>query len=76
MRTQFAIRRREIESHLEHWITAQTGGVIAVFVACRDHHKPEADDISKAVPDLIGCARVVDASRHAIGDVKPLLNLP
>ena len=61
LRTQFAIRRREIERHLEHGIAAQTGGVVAVFVARRDHQQPKADDVGERVRDLIGRARVFDA---------------
>ncbi len=36
-RTQFTIRWRQIERHLEHRLAAQRVGVVAVLVARRDH---------------------------------------
>src|SRR5450631_3921167 len=75
LRTQFAIRWREIERHLEHGIAAETGGVVAVFIACRDHQQPKADDVGERVRDLIRRARVFDTRSHAIGDAKALLHL-
>jgi hypothetical protein len=56
LRTQFAIRRREIERHLEYGIAAKTGGVVAVFIARRDHQQPKPNDIGQRVRDLIGRA--------------------
>ena len=75
LRAQFAIRRRKIERHLEHGIAAKTGGVVAVFMARRDHQQPKADYVGERVRDLIRRARVFDTRRHAIGDAKALLNL-
>ena len=75
LRTQLAIGRRQIERHLEHRIAAQRTGVVAVFVACRDHQQPKTDDVGERVRDLIRRARVFDAGGHAIGDAKALLDL-
>ena len=75
LRAQFAIRWREVERHLEHGIVSKRIGVVAVFIACRDHQQPKADDVGERVRDQIGRARVFDARRHAIGDAKPLLHL-
>ena len=75
LRTQLAIRWRQIERHLEHRIGAQGIGVVAVFVARRDHQQPKADDVGEAVGDRLGRARVHDAGGQAIGDAKALLDL-
>ena len=75
LRTQFAIRWREIERHLEHGIAAKTGGVVAVFIARRNHQQPKADDVGERVRDLIRHPRVFDTRSHSIGDAKPLLDL-
>jgi hypothetical protein len=74
LRTQFAIRRGEIERHLEHGVAAKTGGVVAVFIARRDHEQPKADDVGERMRDLVRRARVFDARRDAIGDAKALLH--
>ena len=50
-------------------------GVVAVFIARRDHQQPKADDVGERVRDLVRRARVLDAGGHAIGDAKPLLDL-
>ena len=50
-------------------------GVVAVFVACRDHQQPKADDVGERVRDLIRRAWVFDTRSHAIGDAKALLHL-
>ena len=50
-------------------------GVVAVFVARRDHQQPKADDVGERVRDLVRRARVFDAGGHAIGDAKALLDL-
>ena len=75
LRTQLAIRWRQIERHLEHRIAAKAVGVVAVLIARRDHQQSKANDVGEAVRDLIGRARVLDAGGHAIGDAKPLLDL-
>jgi hypothetical protein len=58
LRAQFAIRRRQIERHLEHRIAPQAIGVDAVLIARGDHQQPKADDVGKAVGDLIRRAPV------------------
>ena len=75
LRTQRAIRRRQIESHLEHRIAAQCIGVVAVLIARRNHQQTKADDVGQAMRDLIGRPRIHDTGGHAIGDAKPLLDL-
>ena len=75
LRTQFAIRRRQIERHLEHGIAAKTGGVVAVFIAAADHQQPKADDVGERVRDLIRRARVYHAGGEPIGDAKALFDL-
>jgi len=51
LRAEFAIRRRQIERHLEHRVAAQGIGVDPVLVAGADHQKPKANDIRQAVGD-------------------------
>ena len=75
LRAQLAIRRRQIERHLEHGIAAQGIGVVAVLVARSDHQQPKTNDVGEAMRDLVGRARVLDAGGHAIGDPKALLDL-
>ena len=75
LRTQFAIRRQKIERHLEHGIAAQCIGVVAVFVARRDHQQTKAHDSGERVRDLVRRTRVDQAGCHAIGDAKALLDL-
>ena len=75
LRAQFAIRRRQIERLLEHRIAPQAIGVVAVLIARRDHQQPKADDVGKAVGDLIGRAPVDHAGGEPIGDAKALVDL-
>ena len=75
LRAQFAIRRRQIERHLEHRIASQTIGVVAVLIARRDHQQPKADDLRQAVGDLIGRAGIDHAGGEPIGDAKALVDL-
>ena len=75
LRTQLAIGRRSIERYLEHGIVAKTGGVVAVFITRRDHQQSKANNVGKAVRDLVRRTRVFDAGGHAIGDAKALLDL-
>ena len=75
LRTQFAIRRQEIERHLEHGIAAQRIGVVAVFVARRDHQQTKAHDSGERMRDRVRRARVDEAGGHAISDAKALLDL-
>jgi len=75
LRAQFAIRWREVERHLEHGIVSKRIGVVAVFIACRDHQQPKADDVGERVRDLIRRARVHHTGGEPIGDAKPLLHL-
>ena len=75
LRTQFAIRWRKVERHLEHGIAAKRGGIVAVFVARSDHQQPKTNAVGEAMRDLVGRARILDAGGHAIGDAKALLDL-
>jgi hypothetical protein len=72
LRAQFAIRRRQIERHLEHRIAPQAIGVVAVLIAPRDHQQPKADDVGKAVGDR---APVDHAGGEPIGEAKALVDL-
>ena len=74
LRAQFAIRRRQIERHLEHRIAAQGIGVVAVLVAGADHQQPKANDVRQAVGDLLGRARINHAGGEPIRDPKPLFD--
>jgi len=76
LRAEFAVRRREIERHLEHRIAAQAIGVDPVLVAGGDHQQPKPDDLGKAVGDLVGIARIDQAGGEPIGDPKPLFDRP
>ena len=67
--------RSQIERHLEHRIDTQAGSIIAVLVTRRDHHQPKADNIGKAVRDMLGGAWILDAGRQTIGYSKTLLDL-
>ena len=75
LRAQFAIRRRQIERHLEHRIAAQRIGVNSVLVTGANHQKPKADDIGQAVGDLLGRPRINHARSQPIGDLEPLFDL-
>ena len=75
LRAQFAIRRRKIERHLEQGIASQGTGVVAVFVARRDHQQSKTDDVGEAVCDLIRRTWVLNAGGQAIGDANALFNL-
>ena len=79
LRTQFALRSREIVSQLEDGIAPKRMGVGAVLVPRRDHQQPKADDVGDRSGDLVRRARIGDASRHAshhaIGHAKALLDL-
>ncbi len=75
LRTQFAIRGRQIERHLEHGIASQRIGVVAVFVAGADHQQPKVNDVSERVRDLIQRARVHHAGGKPIGDAEALFDL-
>ena len=75
LRTQFAIRRQQIERHLEHGIAAQIGCVVAVFVTCCDHQQTKPDDLGERVGNQLGRAWVHHAGSEPIGDAKALLDL-
>ena len=66
LRTQFAIGWRQVQRHLEHGIASQGTGVVAVFVARRDHQQSKTDDVGEAVCDLIRRTRVLNAGGQAI----------
>ena len=74
-RTEFPIRRRQIERHLEHRIAAQGVGVDPVLVAGADHQQPKANDVRQAVRDLIGRAGIDHAGGEPIRDPKTLFDL-
>ena len=75
LRTEFPIRRRQIERHLEHRIAPQAIGIVAVLIARGDHQQPKADDVGKAVGDLIGRAPVHHTGGEPLGDAKALVDL-
>ena len=75
LRTQCAVRRGKVERHLEHRIDAQAARVISILITRRDHHQPEADDVGKAVRDMLGRAWILDAGRQTISHPKTLLDL-
>jgi hypothetical protein len=64
-----------MERHFEAGIHRQSVGIIAVFVTGRNHQQPEVDNLGERVYDLIGRARVFNASGKTIGDAKPLFDL-
>ena len=72
---KLAIRRRQIERHLEHRVAAQGIGVDPVLVTGADHQKPKADDVRQAVRDLIGRAGIDHAGGEPIRDPKTLFDL-
>jgi hypothetical protein len=76
LRAQFAIRRRQIERHLEHRIAAQAIGVDPVLVARANHQNAKPDDIRQAVGDLLRRPRIRNAPGQPIGHPKPLLDFP
>lgn len=53
---------------------AQAGGVVAIFIARRDHHQAKPDHVGQAVSNTIGRARILDAGRKPISNTKALLN--
>ena len=68
LRTQLAVRRRQVERHLEYRIDAKTVGAVAVLVAGGDHQEAEADDGGESVRDLIRCALILDTASKTISD--------
>jgi len=60
---------------LEHRVTAQRVGIVAVLVAGRDHQHARADNVVQAVDHPARIARVTEAGCEAGGDGKPLLHL-
>jgi len=75
LRAQIALRRRQIERHLEHGIAAKRVGVYAVLIAGGDHQQAEAHDVGEAVRDLSAVARIDETGRKPIRDAKPLFDL-
>ena len=75
LRTEFPIRRRQVERHLEHRIAAQGVGVDPVLVAGADHQQPKANDVRQAVHDLVGRAGINHAGGEPIRDPKTLFDL-
>ena len=73
--TQFAIRARQIERHLEHRIGAQRIGVVAVLITRRDHQQAKPDNVRHRMRDVVGSAQVNDAGGHALGDAQAALDL-
>jgi len=75
MRGELALGRRETLRHLEHRITAQSRGVVAVLIAGADHEQAKANDVGERVGDEIGIARITDAAGEPLRDVHALLDL-
>jgi hypothetical protein len=75
LRAEFAIRRRQIERHLEHRVAAQAIGVDRVLVARANHQKPKPDDIRQVVGDLLQRPRINHAHGQPIRDPKPRFDL-
>ena len=75
LRAKVAIIRQPSHRQLEHRVTAQGIGVVAVLVARRNHQHARADDLVQAMDHPAGITRVSDAARQARGDGKPLLDL-
>src|SRR4030081_831163 len=71
LRTQLAVRRRQVERHLEYRIDAKTVGVVAVLVAGGDHQEAEADDVGESVRDLIRCALILDTASKSAAVARP-----
>jgi hypothetical protein len=63
------------ERELEDRVVPQAVRVVAVLVASRDHQHAKAQDISKAVPDPLRGARVVNAGREPLSNAEPALDL-
>ncbi len=75
LRAQVGIIRQAPHRQLEHRVTAQGIGVVAVLVARRDHQHARADDLVQAMDHPARITRVTDAARQARRDGKPLLDL-
>ena len=75
LRAQLALGRRQIHRHLERRVAAKTRGVVAVFVAGRDHQQSRTNDVGQAVGDLVRRARINHAGDKPIGDAKMPLDL-
>ena len=71
LRTQLAVRRRQVERHLEYRIDAKTVGVVAVLAAGGDHQEAEADDVGESVRDLIRCAPILDTASKSAAVARP-----
>jgi len=70
LRTQRGTARQAAEGELEGRVVAQAVGVVGVLVAGGDHQHPEAQDVSHAVDDTLGCARIGDAGGETVRDAQ------
>lgn len=61
---------------LERWIGPERRGVIAVLITAGNHQRPEPDQISQAVHNLVLSAPVADTGRQPRGNTEALLDLP
>ena len=68
LRAQVAIIRQAPHRQLEHRVTAQGVGIVAVLVARRDHQHAGADNLVQAMDHPAGITRVTEAARQARRD--------
>ena len=75
MRAQIGRVRQTVHGQLEHRIAAQRVGILAVFIAGRDHQHAKAKDLVQAMQNPLRGARVTQTGGQALGQAKPLFDL-
>lgn len=66
LRAEVALRGQTIQGHLEHRVTAQAVGVVAVLVSRSDRQQAEADDVGERVHGAQRIARVGEAGGQPV----------
>lgn len=74
LRAQIPRLGQPLHRELEHRVTAQRIGVIAILVTGRDHQHPEPDDLVETMDHALRRARIIDAPGKAPSNAKPLLD--
>ena len=75
LRAQVGATREPVHRQLEHRITAQGVGVVAVLVTGGDHQHARANDLVQAMDYPVRRTRVADAGRQACRNPEPPLDL-
>jgi len=75
LRAQLFARRQAVQRQLEHRVAAQRVGIIAVFVAGRDHQHAKPNDLRQPVHHLLRRPLVLQTGGQAVGQSQPAFDL-